>query len=419
MTKLFFIRGSKKGKRIYLRVRDGRNVDCKIATQFKVEEANWDKVKGWPKDHRDNFEFQHLNKELNNILNNVRDYERGPGNPNRSDVVMTIDTAWLKEAITFNLEKSSRVLVLDQLATYRDRLSNRSKDGRVGVSAGTIKNFNTTISRLKRFEKSTGHKYSLEELSFEFHDNYIAFARESLELAVNSIGKDIKNIKAMANDAKDRGMKVNPNVQSKRFHAPSEKTEFVILSPAEIQTLFEFEGPDFLENARNWLLIGMWTAIRAEDLLRLDESNILNYKDTKIIRYTQSKTGKVVRLAIHPHVEEILARNNGKFPRRISYTKFNEYIKELCRRAGMIEPVKGNASDDKTKKRKRGVYPKWKVVSTHIMRRSFSCNHYGLVPTSKIIAATGHSTEKQLLNYIDETLVEHVDDFLDLWSKNK
>ncbi len=50
-----------------------------------------------------------------------------------------------------------------------------------------------------------------------------------------------------------------------------------------------------------------------------------------------------------------------------------------------------------------GEYPKWKLVSSHIGRRSFATNNYGRVPTSYLIHITGHSSEAQFLKYIKKS----------------
>jgi len=39
-------------------------------------------------------------------------------------------------------------------------------------------------------------------------------------------------------------------------------------------------------------------------------------------------------------------------------------------------------------RKKHGVFAKWKLVSSHIGRRSFATNHFGKIPTPIIMAAT-------------------------------
>jgi hypothetical protein len=48
-------------------------------------------------------------------------------------------------------------------------------------------------------------------------------------------------------------------------------------------------------------------------------------------------------------------------------------------------------------------YKKYELVTSHIGRRSFATNFYGIIPTSLLIGATGHSTEAMFLNYIGKT----------------
>lgn len=411
MTKNYLIRGSNSEKTIYLRIREGIDVDIKVSTGLKVDEKHWDKKKGWPKESIGELDYNKLDKSLQQKLNSVRAFEFGPGNNT------TINRNWLHQAISFNVEsvEESKILLKNQLTNYKEKLNNRPLKGRSAVAPGTLRNFNTTISRIKKYESHFEIELFLSSLNFQFYDEYLLFAQKNLSLSLNSIGKDIKNIKAVCSDAKDRGMEVNENVFSRRFSAPIEKSSFVTITPLELEKLSKFKGANYLENARDWLIIGCWTGCRFNDLISLNKSNLIDYKDSKIIRYEQSKTQKVVRLALHPQVISILSHRDWEFPRPISNVKFNEYIKKLSKEIGMDELSEGIVYDEELKKRIKGMYPKWKLIKSHTCRRTFATNHYGKLPTSKLIAATGHSTEKMLLAYIGETEESHLDDFIDIW----
>ena len=47
-----------------------------------------------------------------------------------------------------------------------------------------------------------------------------------------------------------------------------------------------------------------------------------------------------------------------------------------------------------------GIYPKYELITSHVVRRSFATNYYGRVPTAYIKTITGHATEAMLLKYI-------------------
>jgi integrase len=140
-------------------------------------------------------------------------------------------------------------------------------------------------------------------------------------------------------------------------------------------------------------------------------------KGQKFIRYTQSKTGKQVDIPLHNDVLEILS-NRGGFPRAISDQKFNDYIKLVCKsdKVKLNETIYGTRQNPKTHIKEVGYFEKWQLVRSHICRRSFATNHYNKLPNKLIMAVTGHSTEKMLLNYIGETENDHIEDFLSVWN---
>lgn len=413
MTKYFLLRGTSEVKKIYLRIRDGVDVDVRIATDLSISEKKWDKKRTFPKKISGDNSNDQIIESLNKILSSVEEYETGQG------AYLEKNTKWLKNAITYQKKKNDESgLLVDRIKSYIDILKNLNTNEDSGVSAGTIKNYRTTISRLERYETAKKIKVYLNGLNFDFYHDYLDFAMNNLELRPNSIGKDIKNIKAVCNDAHDRGIPVNENVFSKRFKPPKEETQFVTLSIDELNRIEKFKGTESLENVRDWLLIGCWTAARADDLLRLTSKNIIEHRGNKVIRYLQSKTGKIVLLAIHPQVQRILDRNNGEFPYRIAYANFNLWIKDVCEAVGLNDLSIGYYREPGSKRKVKGIYPKHLLISTHVCRRSFATNHYHKVPTSKIMAATGHGSERMLLHYISETTEDHIDEFVDVWKSS-
>ena len=73
----------------------------------------------------------------------------------------------------------------------------------------------------------------------------------------------------------------------------------------------------------------------------------------------------------------------------------------------------------KDNKRILGVYPKYKLISSHTMRRSFASNLYGKVPTIVIMAITGHTTEKSFLTYIKKPQRDFAERLKDYYLKQE
>lgn len=411
----FLTKGNKSPLTIYLRLRDGRSVDITISTGITIAPNHWSKTKHWIShraDFSDKLIIENDLRRLESLVHSERNKAISIGNE--------INKKWLEKVILLwkgSEPKEDSPGLIDQIETYTRTLPNKVRNGKKSVSPGTIRNYNTTISRLKKFESENSIRLELNGIDLSFHDDYMQYGTNVLGLALNSIGKDIRNIKTVCLDAKDRGLEVNPQLSSRKFSAPSEKTIFTTLNEEDLVKIKQFEGPDYLENARDWLLIGCWTGCRVGDLMSLSIDNIIKHENNvNIIQYEQRKTGKLVNVPIHTDVQDILDRLEG-FPRPISPEKFNKYIKEVSKRSGLTYLVNGTRQNPKTHRKEVGMFEKWELVRSHTCRRSFATNHYNKLPNKLIMAVTGHASEKMLLNYIGETEVDHIDDYLSLWQK--
>lgn len=135
-------------------------------------------------------------------------------------------------------------------------------------------------------------------------------------------------------------------------------------------------------NARIWFLIGCNTGLRVSDLMRLSPDNV---QGSNIVVRT-IKTGADVVIPMTKQLKELI--KNG-FPRPITGQRYNDYIKEICRDAGI---------------------DKWQKVTSHTARRSFATNMYQMgVPAANLMLITGHTTESSFYKYIRTGLGENAD----------
>jgi hypothetical protein len=99
---------------------------------------------------------------------------------------------------------------------------------------------------------------------------------------------------------------------------------------------------------------------------------------------------------------------DSNLPPSLSNQKFNNYIKEVCKLAGMVETGRLHSSPEKEL---------WQLISSHTCRRSMCTNlHIGGVNSYSIMAISGHRTERSFLKYIKiskletaKQLREHID----------
>ena len=423
-TLKFTVRGTSNPSTIYARFTDGRKLHIIAKTDFLINPEFWDEVKSTPKQKANNPEKLNLGIELGKLNTKIfQEYEKDKGTG------IQFNKEWLELVIAKfknpQLEQKTEHLI-DLVREYQTEMKTKiNPKTKRQIAQTTIRNFNTTLMRLDKFEKHKKKQYLINEIDLNFFREFVRFEKENLLLAQNSISKDIKQIKTVCIDAKEKGFEINKQVEYKSFNVPNEKLEekgkklFVTITESEIELIKKFKGVDYLENARDWLIIGCWTGCRVNDLMKLSKNNILmTPQGQKFIRYTQSKTGKQVDIPIHSHVNEILERLNG-FPRPITDVKFNEYIKIVCKQAGIIDEVQGSKQNKDTHRKEVGTFQKYELIRSHTCRRSFATNHYNKLSNKLIMAVTGHATEQMLLNYIGETENTHLEDFLNVWSNDK
>ena len=61
---------------------------------------------------------------------------------------------------------------------------------------------------------------------------------------------------------------------------------------------------------------------------------------------------------------------------------------------------------EKRWRKRTGNFEKWELVSSHIGRRSFATNNYGVIPTSALAYATGHKSEAMFLKYMGKNSMD-------------
>ncbi len=120
----------------------------------------------------------------------------------------------------------------------------------------------------------------------------------------------------------------------------------------------------------------------------------------KPLDVVQQKTKKSVTVGIiSPYIIDIIENN---FPYKIPHQKLNDFVKVVCKMAGIVEVVKGNKLNTETNRKEVGFYPKYQLIASHCFRRSFCTNYYKKIPTPILINISGHSKESMFLTYISE-----------------
>lgn len=272
------------------------------------------------------------------------------------------------------------------------------------LAASTYTKLNVNKHLLERFQKATKTEYFIKDVNADFKLSFEEFCKKE-NYAPNTIARTIKFIKTICYHARNNGMETHFQLNS--ITARVEKVEKLYLKPEEIELIEKADITlDHLENARDWLIISCETGQRVSDFMRFTKDQIRYESNVPLIEFTQVKTGKIMAIPLSRKVRSILDKRNGNFPRKMVDQRYNLYIKEVCKIAGLTEPISGSRINKEITRKEKGVFPKYELVTSHIGRRSFATNNYGRIPTSLLINVTGHSTESMFLGYIGKTVTE-------------
>ncbi len=414
----FQLLGKKDVRNIYIVFSNGRSCNFKKNSGKSIHKNQWSEKRQVPKPT--NPENKRLNESLMDLKNFVLKQF------NNTDPLQ-LNSDWLQLQIDiFNgkvtpegeeNKPEPKYLLTEAIQNYIDTPpAKKTTRNYMERSPATLQKYRTLKKKVQHFESYKKYKYEIKDVDLVFKDDFYKYLTKVEMLGKNVVERYIIGIKTVCTDAKIK----NPKIETSEnlIHLGSDKTKVdkVFLTFKEITRIEKTPMfSQYLENAKDWLIIGCYIGQRVSDLLELTSDNIVKVDGIFTIELTQKKTGKKVIIPVTDPIEQILNKRNGQFPRKISDQKFNEYIKEVCRIAGISEIVQGDKIVNVTPKNKKptyrkvkGNYPKHELVTSHICRRSFATNYYGLMLTSLIICITGHSTEKQFLEYVGKPPADHV-----------
>ena len=405
---------------IYYRLRNGKNCDYEIALDnFKCPKGKWNASRQQILSNS----IVNYNK-INQTLSNLNNYILQLINNDTGNKIK-YSTKWLRlEVFTFleRLDKLDiepyKVYVIDFFNHYKTQILPLEKglDGFNNLSQQTKKNFNSAYKKYLKFEdEMKSSKISFLELNDDILEDYKDFLLNDEKLKASTVNKYIKTLLSVLNHAtKLKYFKNKLEYKAVPERSTEEKDPYLTFD--EIDKIISLELTGYLDNARDWLIVGCETGLRVSDLLRLNADFL---DGTEKIKIKTQKTNQFVNIPLSVRVRNILEKNNG-FPRKISSQKFNEYIKKVCKQADINQPIRGTkltdiVIDDTTtiKRKVSGSYKKYELISSHTCRRSFATNWYKLnvLPNHVIMAITGHKSETVFLNYIKMTQEERVNEF--------
>lgn len=412
---LRYPKAKKSSLRIILRYNNQRYY---YPIKERIEKSFWDSAnQKAKKSYEGHMEF---NERLKNVTRKIEKHYRAFLNnndqcpPNKEQLIKLLDIAFDKTNSN-KKDQSLRGYFNKYIEAAKTRIN--EKTGKP-ISINTLLTYNTTLKHFTDFEDKKHKTYLFEHIDLEFYNDFKDYLMTEVKLSTNAMGKNFQILKAILNDATERGINISTSYKSKRFKVMREESDNIYLSEDEINELYKCDLSENkkLEKVRDLFVVGCYTGLRFSDYSNIKPQNLTASGDIKI---RISKTDETITVPILPIVKEILKKYKGELPIGISIQKTNEYLKDIAKELPMFK-VNVGKSITKAGTRIDLTKAKWELLSTHTARRSFATNFYLKgYPTLAIMAITGHRTERAFLKYIKVSQFEQVNHFKKMAKKER
>lgn len=303
----------------------------------------------------------------------------------------------------------------------------KSKKGK--VSHGMLNVYKNMKDHLAAFQEYRKAPITFDCFDYNLYDslvNYLTYEyiqrRRSEEIngkrvkikgvKTSTIGKTIKQLRIFLRDRMRR--KIIAPIDLTDFKILDEEADAVYLSWAEIARIYQIDLTDFphLVKYRDLFVLGCLTGLRFSDFSSIRPEDIRK----QCLYKKQVKSDHWVVIPLRDAAEEILIRRFNRQIPIVSNPKFNIYIKEVVKLAGISEVVK--FSHKKGNKDIVEIKPKYAWVTSHTCRRSFCTNEFlAGTPVELIMKISGHKSLRDFYRYIRITPEEASRKIREIWEK--
>lgn len=275
------------------------------------------------------------------------------------------------------------------------------------MKKSSLKTFKSHAKILREFGEFYNKRelFTYEDVDWNFRLKMIDWlAERNVQLAYGN--KTLKILRQFLEAARRQKLHTNTEYQGKGWTIARKKAkgQNVVFTSSELSILAKMKFSGHLDKIRDICLIGAGTGQRYSDFSKYKPEQFSNsFNGIPLISVISDKTDTPAKipLNIFPWLIPVLEKHEFSTP-KMSMQKFNNGVKELADKAGFDDKtlVVNQYMGRKAKVEKLYI-AKYKLVSSHLCRKSFATNLYRMgFRLSQIMPMTGHATESQLREYI-------------------
>jgi len=264
------------------------------------------------------------------------------------------------------------------------------------VSKQSILKFKRVKALLEDYQKVNREKLDFDKLTPLFFSKFNSFLIDKKNMLNNTASKNIQFLKSFLIWANNNNY--TDNTSYKSFKGKSEINEVIYLTEDELMNLYYLKiDEEKLKRVRDIFVFQCFTGVRYSDIQNISREDINN----ATWKVRTKKTHQIIEIPLNSFAVAILAKYT-EYPQPlpvISNQKMNTYLKELCEKAKIEEPVK--VVKFKGSDRIETTYKKYEVIGTHTARRTFiSLSLQKGMKPDVIMAITGHTTYRMMQKYL-------------------
>jgi|GEM_PF-1922612 len=450
----FYYRGKSKSGNVTIKLKHKDFIDFRLSSPIQSEKRFWFKKKDNKTVRRLLIEFSNLGdeaKRLKNRLDGVHDELLKKFNEDYNNGI-PITKEWFKESvdeivdILDNKDKVDSAVLDKELKEFaaaekkkevysRNLLTNAIDKVRTGKYADN-QSENTKYRNLKNLiEKFEVEKFKkpvkIKDVNQSFIDQFYNWAIKKQDYEDSYTKILLKKIKHTIRYAylNDENEIIEVSKKFALIKLPqtkhTKKNKIVItLDFDELNQIDNTLVPLHLDNAKKVILLSCETGLRYSDYGQLNDKNKVFESGEEYWEFFSQKTDSYVRIPATVRIKDLIERY-GLY--EINYksddVRLNKEIKEVCKLSGIDTPTIGikqmsvEMNGKSVRRGVRGEYPKYELIGTHTMRRSFATNFYGKIRSDLIMEITGHSSLKQLLEYINKEKTNDIKETVEQFNK--
>ena len=450
-TSFFLMTTEKKGDAtLFVRLQSRKhNINYKVASALTVDIAAWNKSK---KSSTTLNNFRQSNPDLTIKMDTIKrnldstlKNEKPITKEEMREIIDAVVYAEAREAQKRKAEEKARkeaeakrMTLNKYIDIYIEQVSNgaRQTDQGRNYAYSTVKAIKQAMKQFKLFQEETGRTYDFKDIDMNFYYDYTAYLKNK-NYAINSVGKCVKELKAILYTAEIEGHHNNSVWKDKKFKGTRVDIDSIYLTREDLDKIMAADLSKFgigHEQARDIFMVGVWTAQRVSDYNNIKKEdfdtltkNVMREEDDPehpgekkawiekqeitFLNIRQQKTGAKVAIPCNAALKAILEKYDYQLP-HLEDQVINRYIKEVAQAAGLTDLVEIETTKGGTPKKEK--IEKYKLIHTHTARRTGATLMYlAGVDLYDIMKVTGHTSPAMLKKYIKAETLKVVEKLTD------